>query len=126
MYQTRKWELTDKEYDNLTEEEKRFYQRSLTRKGNYSLNQTAKNCGVKNFDKFHNAGYRGLYNGETVDDISKRKKLRYREDILNGGTMPEELPTPKRSLKDLERDKKQLKSKRLYILDSSLVYNTTF
>ena len=109
MYQTRKWELTEKEYDNLTEDEKRFYQRSLTRKGNYSLNQTAKNCGVKNFDKFHNAGYRGLYNGETVDDISKRKKLRYREDILNGGTMPEELPTPKRSLKDLERDKKQLK-----------------
>ena len=157
--QTRKQELTEKEYDNLTEDEKRFYQRSLTRRGNYSLNQTAKNCGVKNFDKFHNAGYRGLYNGETADDIAKRKKLRYREDILdnmgseelaanlfrisqteaklkkdnisservanethynigknireviakNGGTMPEELPTPKRSLKDLERDKKQLK-----------------
>ena len=157
--QTRKQELTEKEYDNLTEDEKRFYQRSLTRRGNYSLNQTAKNCGVKNFDKFHNAGYRGLYSGETADDIAKRKKLRYREDILdnmgseelianlfrisqteaklkkdnisseraanethynigknireviakNGGTMPEELPTPKRSLKDLERDKKQLK-----------------
>ena len=157
--QTRKQELTEKEYDNLTEDEKRFYQRSLTRRGNYSLNQTAKNCGVKNFDKFHNAGYRGLYNGETADDIAKRKKLRYREDILdnmgseelianlfrisqteaklkkdnisseraanethynigknireviakNGGTMPEGLPTPKRSLKDLERNKKQLK-----------------
>ena len=156
---TRKQELTEKEYDNLTEDEKRFYQRSLTRRGNYSLNQTAKNCGVKNFDKFHNAGYRGLYNGETADDIAKRKKLRYREDILdnmgseelianlfrisqteaklkkdnisseraanethynigknireviakNGGTMPEGLPTPKRSLKDLERNKKQLK-----------------
>ena len=49
----------------------------------YSLNQTAKNCGVKNFDKFHNAGYKGLYNGETVNDIAKRKKLRYREDILD-------------------------------------------
>lgn len=49
----------------------------------YSLNQTAKNCGVKNFDKFHNAGYRGLYNGETANDIAKRKKLRYREDILD-------------------------------------------
>ncbi len=71
--QTRKQELTEKEYDNLTEDEKRFYQRSLTRRGNYSLNQTAKNCGVKNFDKFHNAGYRGLYNGETADDITKRK-----------------------------------------------------
>lgn len=151
--QTRKQELTEKEYINLTEDEKRFYQRNLTRKGNYSLNQTAKNCGVKNFDKFHNAGYRGLYNGETVNDIAKRKKLRYREDILdnmgseelaanlfritqtesklkkdniygeeeanqthynigknireviakNGGTMPEKLPTPEKSLKELEK-----------------------
>lgn len=100
-----------------------------------------------------------MYNGEIADDIAKRKKLRYREDILdnmgseelianlfrisqteaklkkdnisseqaanethynigknireviakNGGTMPEKLPTPKRSLKDLERDRKQLK-----------------
>ncbi len=33
--------------------------------------------------EFHNAGYRGLYNGETVDDIFKRKNLRYREDILD-------------------------------------------
>ena len=70
----------------LTEDEKRFYQRNLTKKGNYSLNQTAKNAGVKNFDKFHNAGYKGLYNGETADDIFKRKKLRYREDILNNLT----------------------------------------
>ena len=151
--QTRKQELTEKEYINLTEDEKRFYQRNLTRKGNYSLNQTAKNCGVKNFDKFHNAGYRGLYNGETANAIAKRKKLRYREDILdnmgseelaanlfritqtesklkkdnvygeeeanqthynigknireviakNGGTMPEKLPPPKKSLKELER-----------------------
>ena len=81
--QTRKQEINEKEYSMLTEEEKRFYQRNLTRKGNYSLNQTAKNAGVKNFDKFHNAGYKGLYNGETADDIAKRKGLRYREDILD-------------------------------------------
>ena len=54
--QTRKMEITEKEYSSLTETEKRFYQRDLTRKGNYSLNQTAKRVGVKNFDKFHNAG----------------------------------------------------------------------
>ena len=48
--QTRRQELTQKKYDNLTEEEKRFYQRDLTRKGNYSLNQVAKKCGVRNFD----------------------------------------------------------------------------
>ena len=60
--QTRKMELTEREYSSLTEEEKRFYQRNLTKKGNYSLNIAARNAGVKNFDKFHNAGYKGLYN----------------------------------------------------------------
>jgi len=160
--QTRKQEITEKEYSMLTEDEKRFYQRNLTRKGNYSLNQTAKKAGVKNFDKFHNSGYKGLYNGETADDIAKRKGLRYREDILdnmgseelaanlfritqtesrlkkdnicgekeankthykigknireviakNGGTMPEDLPTPKKSLKQLEKENnKKLKEK---------------
>ena len=152
--QTRKQEISEKEYSMLTEDEKRFYQRDLTRKGNYSLNQTAKKAGVKNFDKFHNAGYKGLYNGETADDIARRKGLRYREDILDnmgsdelianlfrisqteqklkrdnvetekkacdthnkigkivrnaikeaGGTMPEELPTPKKSLKQIEKE----------------------
>ena len=156
--QTRKQEISEKEYSLLTEDEKRFYQRNLTRKGNYSLNQAAKNAGVKNFDKFHNSGYKGLYNGETADDIAKRKGLRYREDILdnmgseelaanlfritqtesklkrdnistekeanrthynigknireviakNGGTMPEDLPTPKKSLKQLEKENKKI------------------
>ncbi len=81
--QTRKQEINEKEYSMLTEDEKRFYQRDLTRKGNYSLNQTARKAGVKNFDKFHNSGYKGLYNGETADDIARRKGLRYREDILD-------------------------------------------
>ena len=153
--QTRKQELLEDEYNSLTEDEKRFYQRDLTKKGNYSLNQTAKKAGVKNFDKFHNAGYKGLYNGETANDIAKRKGLCYREDILDnmgsdelianlfrisqtnqrlnkdniqgekaaclthnkigkivrkaikeaGGTMPEDLPTPDKSLKELEKNK---------------------
>ena len=152
--QTRKQEINEKEYSMLTEDEKRFYQRDLTRKGNYSLNIAAKKAGVKNFDKFHNSGYKGLYNGETADDIAKRKGLRYREDILDnmgsdelianlfrisqteqklkrdkvntekqacdthnkigkivrnaikeaGGNMPEDLPTPKKSLKQLEKE----------------------
>ena len=154
--QTRKQELSEKEYSELTEDEKRFYQRNLTRKGNYSLNIAARKAGVKNFDKFHNFGYKGLYNGETANDIAKRKGLRYREDILdnmgseeladnlflitqteaklkrenvvgennannahftvgknvreaikkNGSTMPEELPTPDKSLRELEKEKK--------------------
>ncbi len=156
--QTRKQELLEQEYNSLTEDEKRFYQRDLTKKGNYSLNQTAKKAGVKNFDKFHNAGYKGLYNGETTNDIAKRKGLWYREDILDnmgsdelianlfrisqtnqrlnkdniqgekeaclthnkigkivrkaikdaGGTMPEDLPTPDKSLKELEKENNNL------------------
>lgn len=152
--QTRKQEIFEKEYESLSEDEKRLYQRNLTKKGNYSLNLTAKKSGVKNFDKFHNAGYKGLYNGETASDIAKRKGLRYREDILDnmcseelvdnlfrivqteqklkrdnveteskandvhyevgkkirntikelGGTMPEDLPTPNKSLKELTKE----------------------
>ena len=81
--QTRKQELMERNYESLTEDEKRFYQRNLTRKGNHSLNIAARNAGVKNFDRFHNSGYKGLYNGETANDIAKRKNLRYREDILD-------------------------------------------
>ena len=44
---TRKQEITEKEYNMLTEDEKRFYQRDLTRKGNYSLNQVAKKQELK-------------------------------------------------------------------------------
>ena len=154
--QTRRQELNDQQYNELSEDEKRFYQRNLTKKGNNSLNQTAKIAGVKNFDKFHNAGYMGLYNGETANDIAKRKKLRYREEILDnmgsdelianlfrisqteqkikrdnvigegnacrthkkigkivrnaikeaGGIMPENLPKPNKSLKELEKKNK--------------------
>ena len=154
--QTRRQEISEIEYSKLSEDEKRFYQRNLTRKGNFSLNQAALKAGVKNFDKFHNYGYKGLYNGETANDIAKRKGLRYREDILDnmgseeladnlfrivqteaklkkdnikgesnankvhynmgrdirkfiekqGGTMPENLPTPNRSLKELEKEHK--------------------
>ena len=160
--QTRKQEITEQEYDSLSDDEKRFYQRKLTRRGNYTLQKVASSAGVKNMAEFHNAGYRGLYNGETADDIFKRKKLRYREDILDnmnedelvanlfrinqtkqkllrdniqgennaknvhyevgkkvrkaiadiGGMMPEEMPTPKKSLKELEREKKQLTDKK--------------
>jgi len=81
--QTRKQEITMTEYDSLSDDEKRFYQRNLIRQGNYTLQKVAAKSGVKNMAEFHNAGYRGLYNSETADDIYKRKKLRYREDILD-------------------------------------------
>ena len=153
--QTRKQEISEKEYSKLSEDEKRLYRRKQTRDGNKVLYKIAREKGVKNFDRFTNAGYKGLYNGETANDIAKRKGLRYREDILDnmgsaelganifritqteallekqkqsseqlatdthykvgkairntikelGGTMPEDLPTPKKSIKELEQEK---------------------
>ena len=152
--QTRRQELSDEEYSHLTEDERRLYNRNQVKKLNFNLNKTAVNSGVKDLARFHNAGYKGLYNGETADDIFKRKGLRYREDILDnmgseeladnifriahtdaklkrnnvdneytanathfevgkevrnsikrlGGTMPEDLPTPKKSLKDFDKN----------------------
>ena len=166
--QTRKQEITELEYDLLSDDEKRFYQRKLTRQGNYTLQRVAVRAGVKNMAEFHNAGYKGLYNGQTADDIFKRKKLRYREDILDnmnedelvanlfrinqtkqklirdnvkgdkeakdvhydvgkkvrkaiadiGGMMPD-MPTPEKSLKELEKEKKKLEIKEQKMLEKS-------
>jgi DNA-damage-inducible protein D len=149
--QTRKMEII--ELNNISEEEKRLTSRKRIRKSNNLLNKTALKSGVKNFDKFHNSGYKGLYNGETANDIAKRKNLRYNEEILdnmcsgelianefrinltkealenkninnehdaniehfnigksvrkviedNGGTLPENYPTPKKSIKELNK-----------------------
>ena len=63
--QTRKQELSEKEYNELTEDEKRLYRRNQARRGNFNLNKTAVKSGVKDLARFHNAGYKGLYNGET-------------------------------------------------------------
>ena len=81
--QTRKQELTEKEYSMLTEDEKRLYRRKQTKDGNKILYKIARDKGAKNFDRFTNAGYKGLYNGEKTDDIAKSKGLRCREDILD-------------------------------------------
>lgn len=67
--QTRKMELTEDEYNNLSEDSKRLYRRKQTKDGNKTLYKIVKQKGVKNFDRFTNAGYRGLYNGETANDI---------------------------------------------------------
>lgn len=81
--QTRKQELLEDELKNLSEDDKRIKIRKQVRNGNYGLNRTAINSGVKNLAEFHNAGYKGLYNGETANDIAKRKELNYRQDILD-------------------------------------------
>ena len=160
--QTRKQELTTQEYEQLSEDEKRLYTRNNVKDKNKYLFDTAKLAGVKNYGKFNNYGYRGLYNGETANDIAKRKGLSEKEDILDymsstelaanlfritqtdevlknknidneddackthhsvgqavrqtikriGGTMPEELPTPSKSTKQIEKEKQKELSKK--------------
>jgi len=155
--QTRKQELTRQEYEQLSEDEKRLYTRKNVKDKNKYLFDTAKLAGVKNYGKFNNYGYRGLYNGETAKDIANRKGISEKEDILDymsstelaanlfritqtdevlknkninneddackthhnvgqavrqtikriGGTMPEDLPTPSKSAKQIEKEKKK-------------------
>ncbi len=160
--QTRKQELSRQEYEKLSEDEKRLYTRKNVKDKNKYLFDTAKMAGVKNYGKFNNYGYRGLYNGETAKDISNRKGISEKDDLLDymsstelsanlfritqtdevlknkninnendacithhkvgqavrqtikriGGTMPEDLPTPVKSAKQIEKEKnKNLDSK---------------
>ncbi len=51
--QTRKQEITEQEYDSLSDDEKRFYQRKLTKQGNYTLQKVASSAGVKNMAELH-------------------------------------------------------------------------
>lgn len=150
-FKTRLQELTEEEFSKLSEEEKRLYSRVAVTNKNKLLFNTAKKSGVKNFGKFNNAGYQGLYDGETAKAIKIRKGIKDKEDILDymgseelganlfritqtdaklkrdkvnneekacsthfkvgktvrraideiGGTMPEVLPTPKKSTKEI-------------------------
>lgn len=154
---TRQQELTEEQYKQLTEDERRMYNRKIVTDRNKYLFDTAKSSGVRDYGKFNNAGYKGLYNGETADDIAKRKGLKEGQPILDfmgsaelganifritqtdellkdnkvdnekdacnthnkvgkavretikklGGTMPEDLPTPTKSIKQIKKEKKK-------------------
>ena len=153
---TREREITEEQYKQLSEDERRLYNRNLTKEKNTALFDVAQKSGVENFGKFNNAGYLGLYN-ETAGQIKQRKGLKKGQDILDymgseelganifritqteaklnksdvnnedlacathnyvgkavrraieqvGGTMPEKLPTPEKSIKELEKEKKK-------------------
>lgn len=81
--QTRKQEISEEEFLELSEDEKRLYTRVNVNNKNKKLFYTAKKSGVKDFAKFNNYGYMGLYNGETAKDIAKRKKIGDKEEILD-------------------------------------------
>ena len=156
--QTRKQEVADEEFRMMSEDERRLHLRNDVRGSNKKLASAAYDAGVRNFGKFQNSGYRGLYNGETAADIRERKGLDKKQDILDymgstelaanyfritqtedklrreqiqgetlanethynvgrkvrqtiaelGGTMPEELPVPEKSIQQIEEEQKQL------------------
>lgn len=153
---TRQQEITEEQYKQLSEDERRIYNRNLTKQKNSALFDVAQKSGVEDFAKFNNAGYLGLYN-ETAGQIKTRKGLKKGQEILDymgseelganifritqteaklkksninnedlacathnyvgkavrraikevGGTMPEDLPTPAKSVKQLEKEKKK-------------------
>ncbi|MBM6830355.1 DNA damage-inducible protein D [Anaerotignum lactatifermentans] len=159
--QTRKQELQEEDFRVMTEDERRLHLRNDVKGFNKKLATAAQDAGVRNFGKFQNCGYQGLYNGETAADIKDRKGLKKGENILDhmgstelaanyfritqteeklrreqikgennannthyyvgqkvrqtikdlGGTMPEDLPTPEKSIKQIEKEHKRFPKK---------------
>ncbi|MCL2025230.1 MAG: DNA damage-inducible protein D [Leptospirales bacterium] len=83
--QTRRQEVQDY-FEKLDEENKRLVIRGDIKQWNQMLAETAYKAGVideKEYARFQNAGYMGLYGGEAVEDIHKRKGLKPKEKILD-------------------------------------------
>jgi DNA-damage-inducible protein D len=83
--QTRRQEVQDY-FNQLDEDNKRLVARSDIKQWNQMLAETAHKAGViddVDYAVFQNAGYKGLYGGETVADIHARKKLKPKEKILD-------------------------------------------
>ena len=83
--QTRRAEVADY-FNQLDEDNKRLVIRGDIKQWNQMLAEAAHNAGVitnEEFAKFQNAGYMGLYGGETVEDIHKRKGLKESQKILD-------------------------------------------
>ena len=154
--QTRRAEVADV-FNQLDENNKRLVVRGNIKQWNQLLAEAANKAGVitdEEFGIFQNSGYMGLYGGETVMDIHKRKGLKPKEKILDfmgstelianlfrisqteeklkrdgvanaptannthfevaekirnamiemGATLPENLPTPDKSIQVIERE----------------------
>ncbi|MCI0365468.1 MAG: DNA damage-inducible protein D [Phycisphaerales bacterium] len=162
--QTRRQEIQDA--GRNLENDRRLQLREEMKKHNYALAGAAKGAGVqepKDYAIFQNSGYMGLYGGETMQTIHRRKGLKPSQQILDhmgstelaanlfratqteekirregisgkenankahmdvgkkvrqtmkdtGGTLPENLPTPKESINKLKSSKrKQLKNQK--------------
>jgi DNA-damage-inducible protein D len=82
--QTRRQEVADY-FNQLNEDNKRLVIRGDIKQWNQMLAEVAHKAGViteEEFAHFQNAGYMGLYGGETVQDIHQRKHLLPKQKIL--------------------------------------------
>jgi DNA-damage-inducible protein D len=80
--------VSTQEYEadkQLTDEQRRLVLRNRVKQGNKALGAAAYAAGVTGpkFGIFHDAGYKGLYNGLGRDEIKKRKGIPAKEDILD-------------------------------------------
>lgn len=127
---TRQQELIEN-YDSLDEDSKRLAIRMEIKKHNKLLVAAAKDAGVETsleYAIFQNHGYMGLYGGMKAKDIKEYKGLKKNDNILDymgheelaanlfratierlGGTMPEKLPTPQKSIQQIEHEQKTKK-----------------
>jgi DNA-damage-inducible protein D len=83
--QTRRQEMSDY-FHQLDEDNKRLVIRGEVKQWNQMLAEAAHDAGVitnEEFAAFQNAGYMGLYGGETVQDIHDRKGLSPKQRILD-------------------------------------------
>ena len=83
--QTRRQEVAEY-FNQLDEDNKRLVIRGDIKQWNQMLAEAAHNAGVisdEEFAQFQNAGYMGLYGGETVQDIHIRKHLAPKQKILD-------------------------------------------
>lgn len=69
----------------LTEEERRLLVRDRVKDANKKLGDAAKGAGVRDhmFGTFHDAGYRGLYNGRSYREIKQMKGVENSENLLD-------------------------------------------
>ncbi|MBA3677831.1 MAG: DNA damage-inducible protein D [Sphingosinicella sp.] len=87
--QTRRQELADRDgvdFDTLSENQKRLYLRNQVVAENKRLASAAMAAGVhtgKDFGKFQNRGYQGLYGVRGVEEIKDYKRLPTKANILD-------------------------------------------
>ena len=125
--QTRKQEITEQEYDSLSDDEKRFYQRKLTRQGDIfkrkklryredildNMNEDELVANLFRINQTKQKLLKDNVQGEKeAKDVHYEVGKKVRKAIADiGGMMPEEMPKPKKSLKELERERKKLEIK---------------